>query len=126
MLQEFKTFIMKGNLIEIAVGLILALAFADVVTAFTDRIISPIVGAVFGVPSFKEKTFTIGDGVIGYGIFIDAVIAFVITGFVLFLVVKAYNAAKDATARGGEAAEDVPDDIALLREIRDELRQRRA
>ena len=121
MLQEFKKFIMKGNLVEIAVGLIIALKFADVVTAFTDGIISPIIGAVFGVPSFKQKTFFIGDGEIFYGAFIDTLIAFVITGFVLFLLVKAYNNAKEKFSKGPEA-EATPDDIVLLTEIRDALR----
>jgi large conductance mechanosensitive channel len=125
MLQEFKTFIMKGNLVEIAVGLILALKFKDVTDAFVNGIISPIIGAVFGVPSFKDKILEIGDGVLMYGAFIDAVIAFVIVGFVLFLIVKSYNAAKARMAKDPEAA--VAEDVALLREIRDLLRaQRRA
>ncbi len=123
MLQEFKKFIMKGDLVEIAVGLILALAFADVVSAFVDRIISPIIGALFGVPSFKAKYFMIGDGKIEYGYFIDALIAFVIVGFVLFMVVKAYNSAKEKFSKGPEA-EDTPDDIVLLTEIRDALKGR--
>ena len=121
MLQEFKTFIMKGNLVEIAVGLILALKFADVIKSLQDYIISPIIGGIFGVPSFKDKTLSIGDGILGYGAFIDSLIAFVITGFVLFLIVKAYNASKEKLAQSPEAAEDVPDDIILLREIRDAL-----
>lgn len=123
MLQEFKKFILKGNLVEIAVGLILALAFADVVKAFTDGIISPIIGAVFGVPTFKAKTLKIGDGRLLYGAFIDTVIYFVITGFVLFLVVKAYNSLKERTAKAAEP-DDLPEDIALLTEIRDLLRTR--
>ena len=123
MLQEFKKFIMKGNLVEIAVGLILALKFADVVTAFTNGIISPIIGAVFGVPSFADKTFNIGDGVIRYGAFIDTLIAFVITGFVLFLIVKAYNHAQEKFSKGPDAP-DTPDDIVLLTEIRDALKGR--
>ena len=124
MLEEFKKFIMKGNLIEIAVGLILALKFTDVVNSFVDGIISPIIGAVFGAPSFKDKTLEIGDGVLLYGAFIDALIAFVITGFVLFMIVKAYNKAKDLRRATPEAEDDTPDDIALLREIRDTLQRR--
>lgn len=124
MLQEFKTFIMKGNLVEIAVGLILALKFKDVTDAFVNGIISPIIGSIFGVPSFKDKTLKIGDGVLAYGAFIDAVIAFVIVGFVLFLIVKAYNAAKERLAASPDDAA-VPDDIALLREIRDLLQGQR-
>ena len=123
MLQEFKKFIMKGNLVEIAVGLILALAFSDVVKAFTDGIISPIIGAVFGVPSFKAKILNIGDGKLLYGAFIDTVIYFVITGFVMFLVVKAYNSMKARTAQSPEP-EDLPEDVALLTEIRDLLKTR--
>lgn len=119
MLQEFKTFIMKGNLVEIAVGLIIALQFADVIKSLQDNIISPIIGGILGVPSFKDKVLKIGDGKLFYGSFIDSLIAFVITGFVLFLIVKAYNAAKAKFERSPEAAADVPDEIVLLREIRD-------
>jgi large conductance mechanosensitive channel len=124
MLEEFKKFIMKGNLIEIAVGLILALKFTDVVNAFVDGLISPIIGAVAGAPSFKDKTLEIGDGVLLYGAFIEALVAFLITGFVLFLIVKAYNAAKDLRKGTAEEEDETPDDILLLREIRDLLRQR--
>ncbi len=126
MLEEFKKFILKGNLIEIAVGLILALKFTDVVNSFVDGIISPIIGAIVGETSFKDTTVDIGDGVLLIGAFIDALIAFVITGFVLFLIVKAYNKAKDLRARTVEEDTEVPDDIVLLREIRDELRAGRA
>lgn len=124
MLEEFKKFIMKGNLIEIAVGLIIALKFTDVVNAFVDGIISPIIGAIVGETSFKDKTLEIGDGVVRYGAFIDAVISFVIVGFVLFLIVKAYNRAMDLRRSAPEAQEDVPDDVVLLREIRDTLQRR--
>ncbi|MEO6987717.1 MAG: large conductance mechanosensitive channel protein MscL [Aquihabitans sp.] len=123
MLQEFKKFIMKGNLVEIAVGLILALAFARVVEVFVEAIISPIIGAAFGVPSFADKTLEIGDGVIRYGAFIDVLIYFVIVAFVLFLIVKAYNAAREKFSKGPEA-EPLADDIVLLTEIRDALKGR--
>ena len=123
MLQEFKKFIMKGNLVEIAVGLILALAFARVVEVFVEAIISPIIGAVFGVPSFADKTFSIGEGVISYGRFIDVLIYFVIVAFVMFLIVKAYNAAKVKFSKNPEA-DAIPEDIALLTEIRDALKGR--
>ncbi len=123
MWQEFRDFLMKGNLVEIAVGLLMAVAFKDVTDAFVNGIISPIVGSVLGAPSFADKTLKIGDGVLAYGAFIDAVISFVIVGFVLFLVVKAYNAAKARQSKGGEDAE-VAEDVAVLREIRDLLQAR--
>lgn len=89
MLKEFKDWIMKGNLLEIAIGLVLALAFAEVVKAFTENIVTPIIGAVGGTPDFANKYFTINSSKFTYGLFINALIMFIITAFVLFLVMKA-------------------------------------
>lgn len=124
MLKEFKEFILEGDLVEIAVGLIIALKVADVVGSLTDDIISPIIGAIFGEPDFSHLTLTIGDGVITYGNFINAVIAFVIVGFILFLIVKAYNESKRRFEKPGEAEDDTAEEIVLLREIRDSLNRR--
>lgn len=91
MLKEFKDWVMKGNLLEIAVGLILALVFAEVVKQFTETIVMPIIGAIGGTPDFSGKSFTINDSVFKYGLLLNALIAFLITAFVLFMVVKAVN-----------------------------------
>jgi large conductance mechanosensitive channel len=91
MLKEFKAFIMKGNLVDLAVAFVLGLAFATVVTAFTDNIVGPIIGLVVGKSSLGALSFTLGSATIRYGAFLDAVVTFVLTGFVLFLIVKAYN-----------------------------------
>jgi len=123
MLKEFKEFLLKGNLIEIAVGLILALAFSAVVTSFVDDIVMQIVAAVFGQPDFSSLTIDIGDGRIRYGAFLNALIAFVIIGFVLFLILKAYNKAMEMAGKGPEADED-EEQLVLLREIRDALNRR--
>ena len=119
MLKEFKEFISKGNLVEIAVGLILALAFAGLVTSFTDHLISPIIGAIFGQPNFDSLVIDIGEAQLRYGAFLTTLLNFLIVAFVLFLVVKAYNrmAPKEEEVGG-------PTDIELLTEIRDELRKR--
>ncbi len=119
MLKEFKEFISKGNLVEIAVGLILALAFAGLVASFTENLINPIIGAIFGQPNFDSLVIDIGDAQLRYGAFLTTLINFVIVAFVLFLVVKAYNrmAPKEEEVGG-------PTDIELLTEIRDELRKR--
>jgi large conductance mechanosensitive channel len=91
MLKEFKDFISKGNLIEIAVGLILALAFAGVVTAFTNVVLS-FVAAIFGGDvSFDQLVWRVNGTPIPYGAFLTALINFVIVAWILFLVVKAYN-----------------------------------
>ena len=123
MLKEFKEFIMEGDLVTIAVGLILALKFADVVDSLTEHIINPIIGAIFGEPSFDSLTMTVGDAEIKYGSFITVLISFIIVGFVLFLIVKAYNAAKKRFEKPGEAGDDTAEEVVLLREIRDSLRR---
>ncbi|HET9672034.1 MAG TPA: large conductance mechanosensitive channel protein MscL [Actinomycetota bacterium] len=119
MWKEFKEFISKGNLVEIAVALILALAFAGLVTSFTENLINPIIGAIFGQPNFDSLTIDIGDAELRYGAFLTTLLNFVIVAFVLFLVVKAYNR---AFPKGDPEAG--PTEVQLLTEIRDELRRR--
>jgi large conductance mechanosensitive channel len=119
MLKEFKEFISKGNLVEIAVGLILALAFAGLVTSFTENLINPLIGAIFGQPNFDTLVIDIGEAELRYGAFLTTLINFLIVAFVLFLVIRAHNRTfpkKDDSAG--------PTEIELLTEIRDELRHR--
>jgi len=123
MLEEFKKFILQGNLIEIAVGLILALKVKDVVDSLVADVITPIIAAAGGQPNFDSLVIDIGDGEIRYGAFLNTVLSLLIVGFVLFLIVKAYNKAMEMR-RASESAEDAPDDIVLLREIRDSLQNR--
>jgi large conductance mechanosensitive channel len=119
MLKEFKEFAFKGNLIEVAVGLVLALAFTAVVTSLVDDVIMPIVAAIFGKPNFDDITFTIGDGVVRIGSFITVLVSFLIIAWVLFLIVKAAN--RMMPKKDEEAG---PTEIELLTEIRDSLRTR--
>jgi large conductance mechanosensitive channel len=91
MFKEFKAFIMKGNLIEIAVAFIMGLAFAAVVASFVADIITPIIGAVFGQPDFSALKLDIGKGAITYGKFLNVLLTFVVVAFVMFMIVKAYN-----------------------------------
>jgi large conductance mechanosensitive channel len=124
MFDDFKKFIMKGNVLDLAVAVIIGAAFGAVVVSFTNDIIMPIVGAVFGKPSFNDVTLTIGDGVIYYGKFITVLINFVIIAFVIFLIVKAFE--KMQSMRGATKDADGPSDNDLLTEIRDLLKQRSA
>jgi large conductance mechanosensitive channel len=119
MLKEFKEFISRGNLVEIAVGLILALAFAALVTSFTENLINPIIGAIFGQPNFDRLVIEIGEAEFRYGAFLTSLINFLIVAFVLFLVIKAYNRAFPK-----EEEEAAPTEVELLTQIRDELRRR--
>jgi large conductance mechanosensitive channel len=92
-LREFKEFLLRGNLIEIAVGLVLALAFTAVVTSFVETLITPLIAAIFGQPDFSGLEFEINDSVFRYGLFLNAVLSFVLIAAVLFfLVVKPLNA----------------------------------
>jgi len=119
--QEFVQFIMSGNVLMLAVAFILGLSIKAVVTAFTDKIMQPIIGAIVGKPQFTN-TFKIGKGVVQYGAFITAVIDLLITGLVLFAIVKAYDTYRARRRPGGEEPEAPSEDIAVLREIRDLLR----
>ncbi len=114
MLREFKEFISKGNLIDIAVGFVMGAAFTAVVTAFTTGVITPLIGKIFTVDRLQEAE----AGGILYGAFINAVLNFVIVGFVMFLVVKASNRMKGPAPV--ETAPD-PEEVILLRQIRDAL-----
>jgi large conductance mechanosensitive channel len=115
-LKEFKDFISKGNVVEIAVGLVMALYFQKIVDAVLVGVINPIIAAIFGEATFTEIGFDIGDARISIGLVIDALISFVAVAFFLFLVVKAYNNFRRSDPEAG------PSDNQLLTEIRDELR----
>jgi large conductance mechanosensitive channel len=119
MLQEFKEFISKGNLIELAVAVILGLAFNLVVQSLVGDVFTPLIAAIFGQPDFRSITIPVGDSAIQIGSFLNTLIYFVIVAFVLFLVVRAYNR---AFPEGTEAAG--PTEIELLTEIRDALSSR--
>jgi large conductance mechanosensitive channel len=116
-IQEFKDFVNRGGVFEAAVGLIMALAFAPVVTSLVNDVIMQIIAAVVGQPNFRTLTFSIGDAQIFYGNFINTVISFVSIAFVVFLLVKAYNQMNPPKPEEDSG----PTEIELLTEIRDNL-----
>jgi large conductance mechanosensitive channel len=115
-LKEFREFINRGNLIDLAVGFVLGVAFAGVVTSLTEGIVTPLIGRIFQVEGLQGYVVA-GD--IELGRFLAAIINFIVVAFVLFLVVKAYN-----RMRAPAPAAAPPEDIVLLREIRDLLARR--
>lgn len=140
MLNEFKTFIARGNVLDLAVAVIIGAAFSKIVGSLTDDILMPLIGKVFGGLDFSSYFIVLGDvpaalagssdyaalkkaGVplFGYGEFVTQAVNFVIVAFIIFLLVRAVNRMipKAEAAEKAEAA-----DIALLREIRDELRKK--
>jgi len=124
LVQEFKEFAFKGDIVSLAIAFVMAAAFGAVVSALVDHIVMPIVGIIFGEPTFDNLTLTINDSVILYGSFITAVVKFIAIALgVFFFIVKPYKAYQDATAE--EEEEEAPaepaEDIKLLMEIRDAL-----
>ena len=129
MVKEFKEFISRGNVMDMAVGIIIGGAFTAIVTALVDKILMPIIGALSGGMSVEDMSVTIGNATIGYGAFIQAVIDFLLVALVLFMIIKALNKAKAVVIKEKEEEpaepEPVPEDIALLTEIRDLLKEKK-
>jgi len=120
MLKEFKEFAMKGNIVDLAVAVVIGGAFGNIVTNFNKAIISPVIAMIMGKGGLTEVTVMAGKTVFPVGIFIQAVIDFILIAFVLFLVVKAINSFKKKEEAAPAAT---PEDIQLLREIRDALKK---
>lgn len=127
MIKEFKEFISKGNVMDMAVGIIIGGAFTAIVNSLVESILMPIIGAICGGHSVADMSVTVGTAVIGFGAFLQAIIDFLLIAWVLFMIIKALNKAKSAVAKEEEPAEEEPEetpaDIALLTEIRDLLKK---
>lgn len=140
MLQEFKAFIARGNVLDLAVAVIIGAAFATIVTSLTGDVIMPVVGAIFGGADFSNYFVLLsvpedytgsltdyaalkeaGAAMIGYGAFLTALLNFLILAFVIFLLVRAANRLIAKKEEEGPAG---PREIDLLTEIRDELRKK--
>ncbi|MGH8938479.1 MAG: large conductance mechanosensitive channel protein MscL [Actinomycetes bacterium] len=126
MLKGFKDFILRGNIVELAVALVIGLAFTALITAFTDAFIKPLIGLILG-GGVDAGTLTIRDQVFDFTLFINAVITFLATAAaVYFAIVVPMNKLRERRLRGQEPEPETPpsEDILLLQEIRDLLRQR--
>ena len=141
MVSEFKAFIARGNVLDLAVGVIIGAAFGKIVTSMTEDLLMPVISWIFGGADFTSKFKILGDvpadytgsltdyaalkaahvPMLGYGAFLTALINFVILAFVIFLIVRQAN---KMTAKPAEAAPAGPSEVDLLAEIRDELRKR--
>jgi large conductance mechanosensitive channel len=119
-IKEFRAFINRGNVIDLAVAVVLGAAFGAVVTSFVDDILLQVIAAVGGQPDFSDLSIDLGDAELRYGAFLTAVTSFLLLAFGVFVVVKAVNALR---REKGEEPEG-PSEIQLLTEIRDLLRDR--
>jgi large conductance mechanosensitive channel len=123
MLKEFRDFINRGNVIDLAVAVVIGTAFAAVTASFTNDVLMQILAAIGGEPDFDALSIDISDTPIYYGRFLTALVNFLIVAFAMFLVVKAINAMQNLRKQEEEAAAE-PTEVELLAEIRDLLRQR--
>jgi large conductance mechanosensitive channel len=141
MLREFRDFIARGNVLDLAVAVIIGAAFATITTSLTEDIIMPVVGALFGGLDFSSKYILLaplpaehanphtyaelkaaGVPVLGWGQFVTVLINFLILAFIIFMIVRSANKMKRKAEDAAPPAD--PADLVLLREIRDELRKR--
>ena len=123
MVDEFKTFIARGNVLDLAVGVIIGAAFQNLVTSLTNNLISPILGC-FSEVDFSGMVLKVGKLQLKYGAFLTDVINFLIMAFVVFLIVKAMNKLLVHEKEEEEAAPPAkPEDVQLLEEIRDLLKK---
>jgi large conductance mechanosensitive channel len=130
-IQEFKQFIVKGNVIDLAVGIVIGLAFGKIVSSFVADVIMPPIGILLAGVDFSNLALTLKAGSEGvepvllkYGVFINAVIDFLIIGFIIFMVVKGINSMKKKEEEKPSAPPAPSKEEVLLAEIRDELRKK--
>jgi large conductance mechanosensitive channel len=121
LLGDFRKFIMRGNVLDLAVAVIIGIAFNAVVNSLVNDVIMQVIAAIVGKPNFDSLTFTIGDGIIYYGRFLTALINFLIIAATLFVIIRAFEELQKRRKGTEEELEDAPEDIVLLTQIRDLL-----
>ena len=127
-LKEFKEFISKGNVLDLAVAVVIGNAFNAIVTSLVNDVIMPLVGIIIGGIDFSNIKITVGSAELMVGNFIQMVVNFLIVAFTIFVVVKSFNKLQQKAKKKEEKKEEAPkksDDILLLEEIRDLLKKRK-
>ena len=123
--DDFKKFVMRGNVLDLAVAVVIGVAFNAVVNSLVNDVIMQVIAAIFGERDFSDLTWTVNGSVIRYGSFFTALLNFLIIATTLFVVIKAFEEMqKRRKGAGEEVAEDKSDEVVLLGEIRDLLRER--
>ncbi len=124
-IDEFKEFISRGNVLDMAVGVVIGSAFTAIVNSLVNDIITPLIGVIIGGLDFSGLSIHVGDANVGYGSFIQAVINFLIISFVIFCIIRSFNKLANLNKVKEEEAPAAPEapaeDVLLLREIRDLL-----
>ncbi len=127
-MKEFKEFITKGDVMSMAVGIIIGGAFTAIVNSVVENLISPIIGMICGGIDFSSLSITVGEASLGVGAVINSIITFLLTALVLFFILKGFNglrAQADKLGKKEEAPAEPSEDIRLLMEIRDLLKEKK-
>lgn len=123
-LKEFKTFIERGNVVDLAVGVVIGGAFGKIVTSLVDDILMPLIGIIIGGIDFTNLTLKVGSAVVKYGNFLQNVIDFLIVAFCIFILVKAINKLSKPKTVKEETPKKSSEEV-LLEEIRDLLKKKK-
>lgn len=113
LLGDFKAFAFQGNMLDLAIGIVIGVAFGGVVDALVEHVLMDFIAAIVGQPSFNSLAIHVGDGEIGYGYFITALVNFLIVAFVLLLVVKAIRRFSDMRAQGSRECDYCKEFVAV-------------
>jgi large conductance mechanosensitive channel len=125
LLRDFRDFIMRGNVLDLAVAVIIGIAFNAVVNSLVKDVLMQIIAAIVGKPNFDNLTFDIGKGIVFYGRFLTALINFLIIAATVFVIIRTFEAMQRRRTRLDEEPEEAKsDEVVLLGEIRDLLRAR--
>ena len=108
MLKEFKAFVMRGNVLDLAVAVIIGGAFGKIIGSLVNDVLMPLIGLVMGGINFADKSFTVGAAIVKWGAFVQSVIDFLVIAFVVFLIVKAANASKKAPPPADPTTKECP------------------
>ncbi|HMR97673.1 MAG TPA: large conductance mechanosensitive channel protein MscL [Anaerolineales bacterium] len=108
MLKEFRDFAMRGNVIDLAVGVIIGGAFGKIIASLVNDVLMPLIGLLLGGINFSELTFTVKDAVVNYGAFIQSIVDFVVVAFVIFLLVRAMNNMKKPAPAADPTTKECP------------------
>jgi large conductance mechanosensitive channel len=108
MLKEFRDFAVRGNVIDLAVAVIIGGAFGKIITSLVDNIIMPLIGLLIGGVDFKSLAFTVGSAKVEYGLFIQNVVDFIIIAFVIFLIIRAINSTKKPAPAAALTTKECP------------------
>lgn len=122
--SEFKTFISRGNVVDMAVGVIIGGAFGKIVTSLVNDVLMPIIGVFLGGLDFSDLSIKVGDATIKYGSFIQTIVDFLIVAFCIFMIVKLFESFKKKKEEETEEAPKKSDEVLLLEEIRDLLKKK--